>query len=264
MGEEQEEYYAERLAAFEHQLQALPPPGTAAYWQAIEQTPQDDLLPLEVVGRCLRERFGKGARQDAERIFDVMLHRAQSTVQHLAKKVARQSHGGQESKIAEDLENETYLALWKELTSGKRTFLFVNFQHGLKRIIQHAAHAVMEQEGFWTRAGVERPTRVPSGHIESLQATKNNEPDSSLEHTLPDSQSQGSPGERELRIDVETLLAHLDPESRFIILGFFIYGYTQKEIATRLNITDRTVRNHIDNILTYLRRYLGGEEEHRV
>lgn len=261
VGDEQEEYYAERLAAFEQQFQALPPPGTAAYWQAMELAPQDGSLPPEVISRCLRERFSKGARQDAERIFDVILLRSQSTVQYLAKKVARQSHGGQEMKIAEDLENESYLALWKELTSEKRTFLFVNFQHALKRIIQHTAHAVMEQEGFWTRAGVEHPTRVPSGKIASLEANNNNEPDSSLAHTIPDPTSQEPPGERELQIDVETLLAQLDAQSRCLILGSFIYGYTQKELAAWLNITDRTVRNRIDTILTDLRRYLGGEEE---
>jgi RNA polymerase sigma factor (sigma-70 family) len=263
VGDEQEEYYAARRVAFEQQFQTLPTPGTADYWQRIEQVPKEMALPLEVLGRCLRERLSTGTRPDAERIFGVIVLRIQSTVQFWANTFASKSQGGQGLGIAEDLESESYLALWQELASSKRTFLFVNFHHALKRIIQHAAHAFMEQEGFWTRAGVEHPTRIQRSQAVSLEASKGNDPNSSLADTLPDPLSQFSPGERELRIDLEGLLAQLDPRSRLIILAAFIGGYTQKEIAAWLNTTDRTIRNHIEKILGYLHRHLGGEEEHR-
>lgn len=262
MGDEQEDYYAARRAEFERQFQALPPAGTAAYWQRIE-APPETALPPEALGRCLRERLSAEAKADALRIFDALFPQTQTTIQYWASKLVGKSRAGPGSKLAEDVESESYEALWRELASGKPTFLLENFRHALRRIAQHAAHSVLEREGLWKRPGVEHPTRIQQNDVDSLEAARDNDFDATLADTLADPQSQFPPGERETLIDLETSLSQLDETSRSIVIRYFYGGYTQQEIADWLGTTDRTVRNRIDKIIRYLRAYLGGEEEHR-
>lgn len=262
VGDEQEDRYAARRAALERQFQALPPASTAAYWQWIEAPPAT-ALPPEVLCRCLREHLSAEAKADALRIFDALFLQTQTTLQYWASNLVGKSRAGPGSKLAEDVESECYEGLWKELASGKPSFLLENFQHALKRLAQHAAHSVLEREGLWKRPGVEHPTRIQQNDVDSLDAARDNDTDATLADTLADPQSQLPPLERETLIDLETSLSQLDETSRSVVFRYYYGGYTQQEIADWLGTTDRTVRNRIDKIVGYLRTYLGGEEEHR-
>jgi len=261
VGDEQEDYYAARRAEFERQFQALPPAVTAEYWQCVEASPET-ALPPEVLCRCLRERL-REAKAEALRIFDVLFPQAQVLFQYWADKFVSQSRAGRGSPLAQDVESECYLALWKELASGKPTFLLENFQHALKRIAQHASHSVLEREGLWRRPGVEHPTRIQRSDVDSLDAARDNDADATLASTLADPQSQLPPLERETLIDLETSLSQLDETSRLVVFRYYYGGYSQQELADWLGTTDRTVRNRIDKIIRYLRAHLGGEEEQR-
>lgn len=257
---EQDDYLAARQADFEQQFQALPPAGTAAYWQRVE-APGAGALPLEVLSRCLRERLRAGARQDAERIFDAIIPYARRTIQFWTKQFASQTPGGINQGVAEDVASECYFALWKELANAPETFLLKSFRKGLKRIIHHVAHTFLEQEGVWQRKGVKNPTRVPVTEQDSIDASRDEESNTGPLN-LADPRSLRS-GEEEVRIDIEEFLAQLDPKSRQMFYRYFYAGYTQQEIADLLHITDRTVREHLKRIVDELCKYLGGEEEQR-
>lgn len=260
VGDELEDYYAARRATLDQQFQALPPAGTDAYWQSIE-SPRETPLPPEVLCRCLRERLSAEAKEDALRIFDVLFPQAQATFQHWAVKFVGLSRAGSGSSLVEDLESECYIALWKELASGKPTFLLEHFQHALKRMAQHTAHRFLEREGLWKRPGVEQSTRIQRSDLDSLEAAKDQEPEGPLADTLADRRSQLPPGERELLLDLEMLLDQLDTTSRLLIFRYYYGGYTQQEIAQEFGMTDRTVRNRIEKLLAYLRAHLGERGE---
>lgn len=261
MGEEQDEFYAVRRAAFEQQFLELPVAGSALYWSKIEQTAEGEALPLEVLSRCLRERLRSGKDQDARRIFRVILLAAQPQVQYLATRYVRQSPGGEAMRLNEDIEAESYLALWKELSSDRQTYLLEHFHHALKRIVQHAAHAILEKEGFWQAPGVKQPTRVPRGQRESIDATTNREDLDAHEYPLADP-GQIPLEDREMLLDLQTAVQQLEPAARQLLYWYFYCGYTQQEIADKLGVSDRAVRYRIENLVKTLRKYLGGEEEH--
>lgn len=259
VGNEQEDYYAARRAAFEQLFEELPPPGTHEYWQRIE-TPQETPLPPEVLCRCFRERLSAGAKEDALRIFDVLFPYAQSTFHYWAGRFVGHSPAGRRSPLTEDLESECYLALWKELASGKHTFLLENFRHTLKRIAQHTACSFLGLEGLWKLPGVERPTRIPQDKTISFEASSSKDGEATLADTLPDLQSQMPSEERELLIDLQMLLEQLDPTSRLLIFWYYYCDYTQQQIGDWLGIGDRAVRFRLKKIEDYLRKHLGGEE----
>lgn len=257
---EQDDYLAARQADFEQQFQALQAAGTAAYWQCVETTGAG-ALPLEVLSRCLRERLRAGARQDAERIFDVIIPHARKTIQFWTKIFDSQTPGGINQEVAEDLASECYFALWRELANAPETFLLKGFHKGLNRIVHHVAHIFLEQEGVWQRKWVKKPTRIPVTEQDSIDLSRDEENDTG-QVSLADPRSLLS-GEEDVRIDIEEFLAQLDPKSRQMIFGYYYAGYTQREIAKWFHITDRTVYDHIKRILDELRKYLGGEEEQR-
>jgi RNA polymerase sigma factor (sigma-70 family) len=249
-----------RRAALEQLFQTLPLPGSAAYWQRIEHATAQDALPLEVLARCLRERLQSGTRQEVDRIFDVIWLRAQSSITFWARKVASQSQGGRGLQIEDDLVAECYTALWKELTTQEKTFLLENFSHMLLRLEQHIAHNIMSQEGFWKRKGVENPHRVQRENLTSIEASVSADNEPSLPESIPDPHSQALLEYREELMDLETQVAKLDPPARRILHDLWC-GFTQEEIAKRLGVTDRTVRNRLDAIRKFLRQQLEGEEQ---
>jgi hypothetical protein len=261
LGDEQDEGLQARRAALEQQFQALPTPRSPAYWQQIEQAPAESVLPLEVLARCLRERLQSGTRQEVDRIFDVIWLRAQASITFWARKVASQSSGGRGLQIENDLVSACYLALWEEIANKEHTFLLENFCHTLRLLEYHVAHEIMEREGFWKRKGVETPNRVQRENLASIEATISNDNESSLAETLPDPGAQSLLEHLDELLDLEAQLAQLEPNLRLI--PYYLWcGFTQEETARRLGITDRTVRNRLDAIRTFLRQQLEGEEQH--
>lgn len=264
MGDQQDDYYSAQRAGYDRRFQELPQAGTHAYWQAIEHAAPGDALPLEVLGRCLRERHKVGAQSDAERIFAVIMGRIQARTQHWAHGIAQQAHSGQKPQLAEDLEIECYASLWEELTDDGPTFLLEKFLHALSRVEQHAAHDIMEKLGEWKRLGVAHPTRVPPSELERLDAPPRADADAPTPRELPYLDAATDFERVEQNIDLNALFATLDVKSRELLHDVFWRDLTQDQIADKLGVSDRTVRKRLNNILSYLRtRYLGGEEGHR-
>jgi RNA polymerase sigma factor (sigma-70 family) len=264
VGAERDDTFAARRAEMERFFQSLPAAGTPAYWQRIEQATAETALPLEVLARCIRERIEAGKRQQAERVYAVILGRIQTSVQRQMQITARALSSGQKNQLAQDLEQECYTALWEELIDPEPTFFCEHFVYALKRLMSHAEHSVMGKGGFWKRPGVRTPKRVPVQTQVSIEAPISPNNETPLGETLPDVKAPGAFEDAETEADIAALLASLKPEDRELIKGLFWSDLTQEQVAERLHITDRTVRNRLDRILKRLRReYLGGEEDER-
>lgn len=255
----QDDMYAARRAELDRQYQALPPTSTAEYWSAIEGADGRELLPLEALARCIRERSA-GAGPDAKRIFTAIMLRVQTPVDHWARIIARSARSGMKPQFQEDLAQECLTKLWEELNKPGQTFLLENFAAVLHRIEQHAAHDVMERWGEWKRSGVERPARVPTDQMESMQNEPESEGEAPLAKQFSDPNAQGEFDLAELS-DLLDLVAKLPPEQRTIIYDRFWHDLPQSETAKKLGISDRMVRYRLMSILRELgKRYEGGEE----
>ncbi len=262
MGDEQDARYAARQAGIEQAYAALPTPGAPAYWQVLEGA-QGETPPLEALVRCYREREAAGARDQAERIYELVLGRAQRSTQFWARKIARHVPASVRPALEERLEQECYVELWRVMRDPGQAFILINFGHMLQRIQDHVAHDVMEREGFWKRRGVEMPTRVPRKLIDSADRPARNADDPDMSAPpVPDDNAADAFDRVELAADVDALLAALSPQDRALLHDLFWRGLTQDEIAAKLGVTDRTVRNRLTRLYPMLRRLLTGEEEH--
>lgn len=264
VGEKQDDTYANRRAELDALFRALPPAGDAAYWRRIEGADTGSALPLEVLVRCVREFSAAGAFDDAQRIFEVILRRIQSPVERWSWKIARQARSGMKTELHEDLAQECYEKLWKELTDDGPTFLQIHFVTALQRLCQHIAQDTMEKAGERKRKGVETPTRIPRAETESIEAKPKGEDDVPLLDQITDMRVQNAFEQAELS-DLFDLVMKLPVDQRIIILDRYWDGRSQEETATKLGISDRMVRYRLPQILQYLReRYQGGEEDNHA
>lgn len=268
MGMDGQDPYATRRQELDAQFRALPAAGSPGYWAALQTQNGAEAVPLEVVGRCLRERHNAGRRDEAERVFAVILGRIQRTVGGWSHHIAKQCRKADAAKVAEDLQQECFTAIWQELTEDTPSFLFEQFSHALKRLEQHTAESVMTREGEWKRRGVNQSTRILSDVLDSIDTAERGGADTDAASAplreLPDHASSEAMSLAERAIDVSTALASLDADMRDLLYDVYWRGLTQDEIAQRLHMTDRTVRNRLKRALDQFRvLYLGGEEGQR-
>lgn len=260
MGDEQDARYAVRQAEIERAYADLPAPSTPAYWQALDGS-RGAALPLETLVRCFRERDAAHEREQADRICALVLGRSLTPTQFWARRIARHAPAHARHDLEERLEQECYTELWRVMSDPDQAFILVNFDHMLQRIQDHVAHAVMQQEGYWKRRGVETPTRVPRRLTERLDrpARDADDPDT-VAIPVADLGAQEAFDWIDLAADVDALLEALSPEDRALVHDLYWRGLSQDEIADALGVTDRTIRNRRDRILALLRRLLDGEE----
>lgn len=260
MGAEQDDAYAARRAELDERFHALPPAGSPAYWRVIESDVATDALPLEVLVRCFQERSRAGVREDCARIFAVMVGRIQARTGAWARHIARQAPAARVDALADDLEQECYLALWRELSTEDDTFLAERFLHMLTRIEQHTAHHLMEREGIWRRAGVRTPTRIPGAATDRLEARRDEE-QTPLSERLYDADAEEAFERIELERDVQALVESLPPDARSLLYDCFWTDLDRDEVAARYGVTDRTVRKRLAAIYAELRRLIAESQE---
>ena len=128
-----EDVHAARRAELDTLFQHLPPPGGPAYWLAIERA-EGDLLPVEILVRCFRERLAAHANADTERVVTVIFAALATEMTRWAHDTARRSRRGQIPELAEELEQEGYAALLETLRNPLRQFFEVHFHHSLRRL----------------------------------------------------------------------------------------------------------------------------------
>lgn len=261
VGAEQDDAYAARRTELDRQFRALPPTSSPAYWAAVETDVAAEALPLEVLVRCFRERWTAGDRDAANRVYSAVIGRIQSAVGIWANRVAHYAPADRVMSLAQELEQECYVAVWRELWEREDTFLAERFKFKLERIEQHTAHLVMEREGYWRRSGVQSPTRVPRSGTDRLEAARGDEERTPLKERLYDPLSDEAFERVELESDIRALLGILAPEDSALLYDRYWGDLTTGEIANRLGVTDRTVRNHLTRIYAELHRLIRESQE---
>ena len=261
MAPDLQEVYAARRAELAARYAALPPPGSAAYWQAVERPDGPDALPLEVLARCFRERLPLAAG-DAERLFEVIARRVGPAVRRWAAAIAGSSPSGRRAELAADLEQESYLKLWQELEHPEKRFILEHFPATFSRIRQHVAQDIMQKAGEWQRLGVAHPERVPASQTDRLYLAPGAPGVEPLAETLADERAQAALD----RVELSDLLAQvqrLPEQQRALLFSLYWLDHTQAQIATALHVTERAVRYRLAACLRALRvRYRGEEAGH--
>lgn len=262
MGAGQDDQYAARRAEMEQTFHTLPPAGSAAYWQRIETTIEANALPLEVLARCVRERASAGAKVDAERVYAMVVRCIQRRAQYFARICTGTSSVGQHQQLAEEIEQECYVLVWRKLTSDNPGFLVERFTHDLDYQMRHAAHTIMEGAGIWQRSDVRTPTRVPDDERDSIEAGQRSGDGEVVEYPLPDTAAENEFDQVETRIDLAEAMNCLTPEQRRLLYDKFYRGLTEAEIAESLGLkSSRAVRYRLEGIFKLIREgYPGGGE----
>lgn len=262
MGDNQDDVYLERREGFVRQFAALPLAGTPDYWRQIETADAAAALPLEVLARCLRERYAAGAAADGACVYAAIMGRIQRNVEEWASRVASQARGDVRSQLKEDLAQECLLAVWDELKGGRPSFFLERFTHALMRLQQHVSHKIMEQAGEWVRKGVDKSTRISRKDIDSADATQPSD-EVPIRDKLPDPASDQAFASAELS-DLFALVQALPAEQRELIHDRFWRDQTLEELAASRHVTTRTIYNRLQAIFQQLGlRYAGGEEVQR-
>ena len=261
MEDDHTEELRQRKLGMEALFGQLPPASTAAYWQRLESTE----TPIEVLILCLRERLAASRQLDVNRIEELIVRRAQTTLAKWARYVIQQSSASYSSGVGDEIQQECLLSLVPRLRDSSFVFLATDFACALKRLFQNAAQLVCEQEGLRTRKGVITPERVPQRQIDRLTRPADGTEMPDPAERLADTRAERAFEQVELTADLAEIIRKLSAHDAKIIYMYFFEDKTQKEIADQLECTDRAVRYRLADIMPRLRRYYtGGEEEHHV
>lgn len=253
MDNNQDDVYSARHAELEAQFQGLPSAGSESYWRRIEEPDTANRLPLEVLARCFRERRFAGLRRDADRIFEVIVERIQAWVSQKSRFTASRAKSGMKAELAEDIRQGCYMKLLEDLAGDGPTFLLESFMHKLEYIFEHAAEAQMIQAGEWKRRDVEKPTRIPRGSMESIEAQTADEGGPPRAAQVRSISAQDDLDLAEYS-DLLDEIEKLPPDDRAIMRGIAFEERTQEDIAQELGVTSRTIRTRLKAIRQKLRR----------
>lgn len=240
-----------RNAANEAAFKALPMAGSPLYWARLEDAARESRLDLEVLVMCARERLTAGRRDQAERVFTLLLKKAQGTFEGWINQWTPR-FALDRARLIEDIGQECATSLWQEIAHAAPTFLTEGFWHKAKLMTKNVIEQRLIAEGVKTREGVERPTRAPQSQRDSLDQPAGPDTDRTLADSVAD------PGEDpfrliELTTDIKALLADLSAADRLLIQNEVTGERTQVEMGKLLGRTDRWVRLQLEKIRARLR-----------
>ncbi|WIG61797.1 MAG: hypothetical protein OJF49_004545 [Ktedonobacterales bacterium] len=254
-----EDAHAARRVQLDALFQQLPPPGSADYWLAIERK-EGDLLPVEILVRCFRERLAAQAEAEANRIVTVIFSALTTEMSRWSRDIAHRSRSGQIPELAEELEQEGYTALLETLRNPLRQFFEVHFHTSLRRLEQHVAWDYMQKQGQWVRPGVDMPERIPKDMTQSLSSPRKSGDDDMPGTDPADTSTDDAYTNVEIAADLDALLAELTSEQQKLLALLFWDDLTQDDAARLLGVDSRTVRNRLKRIMAFLRARYRDEE----
>jgi RNA polymerase sigma factor (sigma-70 family) len=195
------------------------------------------------------------SRHDAperKRLLEVIVGRVQRSNEEWAQRVLLQStmRADERNTLVYDLCVDLYEALFRALMDPARLFWEENFWHCLRFERQHIHHAFMMREGFRVGQQVKRAQRVPRPLVNRLQESEGDGGHAGME--IEDERAQ----KMLLAVEHDELLQQvlrLPDRLKAVVLLLYWEGRTEKETARVLGITDRTVRNRLQNALKLLR-----------
>jgi Sigma-70, region 4 len=254
-------FISRRRLAFAHLHTTLPEYGTIAYWQMIEVEDAEDVqsaLPLEVLVLSLRTAIERRDVEGRNRIMTQIIRRTQKYNTYWASNALNALHipAGERREVARDIFADLYERIMRALIDPERAFWEENFQHCLRFERMHVFQAFLMREGWWKH----QSERIPRNLLESLDAAPQSTSGERCGITIEDEQTQKDFLAVELS-HVPLLLLHVPESLQSVLVLLFWEGRTEKEVASLLNITDRTVRNRLRRALQLLQGKLAKERE---
>lgn len=240
---------------------ALPMYGTLPFWRCIEETNMQLALPLETLVTCARSAVAHGDEVGRNRILSVIIARTQSINERWAEEALARLPVLSEEREA--LISDVYADLCERIIRAvldpTRGFWEEHFQHSLFFERKHVYKACLLREGWWQheleRAREEEaviPRRVPRVLVESLDRPIITIDGDEQQMPIPDERAQQAFQAVE-HADVPRLVMRLPEKLKAVIWLLFWEGRTEKETATILGVSDRTIRNRLQQALLYLR-----------
>lgn len=252
--------YIKRRQAFAYLYSTLPAYGSHAYWRVVEENDATFALPIEVLVRCLRAAIARGDVEGRNRIMTRIIRRTQKDNEYWARNVLNtlhiQTHEWKEA--VRDLFADLYEHMMRRLLDPGRLFWEENFYHCLRFERMHVFRMFLVREGWLNMH--EQSDRIPRNLVESLDVAPPNSDDEHSGPVIEDELAQKALLTVELS-DVPLLLLLLPEYLQSVLVLLYWEDKTEKEVATLLNITDRTVRNRLQHALHLLRGKLAQEKE---
>lgn len=257
--ESDEVQLTKRRQAFAHQYSALPVYGSLPYWHVVEENDTMFALPLEVLVRCLRVSIARGDVEGRNRIMTCIIRRTQKDNQWWATYAINTLYipANERREVVRDLFADLYERVIRSLIDADKTFWEENFYHCLRFERMHVFQIFLMREGWWKK---QQSERIPRNLIESLDAALRYSGEEHYDVAIEDELAQKAMLAVELS-DVPLLLLRLPEYLQTVLVLHFWEGKTAKDIATLLDITDRTVRNRLQHALHLLRSELAQERE---
>ncbi len=257
-----EQELIKRRALIAGQFLTLPPYGSTEFWQRIEESVSGQALPLEVLVKCARVAIGLEDNASKKRILEIIFRRTQAANEYWSKQILLKLHLTSEEQYmcAHDLYADLCERVVRAVYDGKRQFWEENFQHCLSFERKHAYQAFMTREGRWYQDHGDEPIsrRIHRSRLDSLDHPAWHAQSEEREMDIVDEQAQLALLAVE-RQDVPRLVVDLPEKLKSVIWLLFWEGRTEKNVATILGISDRTVRNRLQKALSLLRSAIESE-----
>jgi RNA polymerase sigma factor (sigma-70 family) len=180
----------------------------------------------------------------------------QSANEYWSRQVLSKMHLPSEERCmyAHDLYADLCERVIRAIHDSKRQFWEENFQHCLCFERKHAYQAFMTREGRWynQQANESATRRVPRSLIGSLDQPVQHLNGESWEMDIVDEQAQQALLSVEQH-DLPLLILDLPEKLKLVIWLIFWEERTEKNVASILGVSDRTVRNRLHKALSLLR-----------
>jgi Sigma-70, region 4 len=240
---------------------SLPGYGSHTFWRMVEEADLRSALPLEVLVKCVRAAVAYEDNEGRNRIVTVIIRRTQASNEYWARHVLQTlALKAEEYNI---LFNDLYADLCEHvvraLIDPERLFWEEHFEHCLSFERKHVYYAFMVREGRWRYSTDKRPERIPHSLLASLDQSAMNAEGEMMELAVNDEQAQRALLAVEYA-DLPRLVLHLPEKLRIVVWLMFWEGRTERDAARILGVTDRTVRNRLQEALKLLRKYPGMEK----
>jgi RNA polymerase sigma factor (sigma-70 family) len=251
-----------RRALLAAQFQSLPTYGSAEFWSRIEEPQLKLALPLEVLVKCVRVAMTQEDSAGKNRIFEMIFRRTQATNEYWSRQVLSRIHLPPEERcmFAHDLYAELCERVIRALNDCNRLFWEENFQHCLCFERKHVYQTFMMREGRWYNQHTNESStrRIPRSLIGSLDQPVQHANGESWEMDIVDEQAQQALLSVEQH-DLPLLILNLPEKLKPVIWLIFWEGRTEKNVASILGVSDRTVRNRLQKALSLLHAVIDTE-----
>ena len=250
-----------RRAAIATICDALPVYGSITFWEAIE-APGKDVLPLEVLVRCVRDAVNRGDESRRRRVFEMIFRRIHTTNEYWANNVLKTMNlqAEEQAALAFDLYADLCECIMRALIDTSRLFWEEHFQHCLSFERRHVFRTFMTREGRWNSQTTHKTSRIPRMLVSSLEQAVQHPEGDVYESTIADENAQKALLAVE-HSDLPYFILDLPDKLKSVVLLVFWEGRTEKDTASVLGITDRTVRNRLQDAYEILRNKLEPERE---